>query len=171
MLTQQRLKELLHYDPETGVFTWIKSLRAGWNGKQAGTLFSPPHARTSYLRVNLFRKNYLAHRLAFLYMKGSMPPRVDHYDCDGLNNRWVNLRKASHSQNISNATTKSNNSSGVKNVHWERSSNKWRGTFCTTLPCGKRKVFNVGLFSDIGEAAEAVRLKRIELHGEFARHE
>ena len=171
VLTQAYLKEILHCDPDTGVLTWIRSSRSGWVGKIAGAPFK------GYLRVKIRNKNYLAHRLVWLYVYGYLPDEVDHKDGVGSHNWIKNLRDATHAQNIQNVKTKSNNTSGVKNVHWCRLTNKWRATFCTTVSetrngetVKRRKVIHVGLFTDIAEAAEAVRKRREELHAEFANH-
>jgi len=53
-LTQIRLKELLHYDPDTGLFTW---LRPGWKGVIAGT-----HHPSGYIHIRVDNKPYRAHR-------------------------------------------------------------------------------------------------------------
>ena len=73
-LTQERLKELLHYDPETGYFTWkISPNNAVKVGSVAGT------SMNNYIRIIIDHKAYLAHRLAFLYMEGYFPEHeVDH---------------------------------------------------------------------------------------------
>ncbi len=67
-LTQARLKELLHYDPETGVFTWRVRSCNRWPtpGRVAGT----PDGK-GYLMVVIDGQRYKCHRLAFLYMAGS----------------------------------------------------------------------------------------------------
>jgi hypothetical protein len=91
MLTQDRLKELLHYCPETGVFTWIhgngKSVKAGDAAKNVDV--------NGYPRTKINRVLYKLHKLAFLYMTGKLPDRktlVDHKDGNKTNNSWSNLR-------------------------------------------------------------------------------
>ncbi|BCH32630.1 hypothetical protein MesoLjLc_45600 [Mesorhizobium sp. L-8-10] len=70
-----------------------------------------------YWRITIANKNYLAHRLAVLYVTGEWPPDlVDHWDNDGLNNRWSNLRMASRSQNAANSPVRSDNKTGYKGV-------------------------------------------------------
>lgn len=171
MLTQERLKELFHYDPLTGVFTRLVSTRRVKAGTVAGTLLHPVNSRTAYYSIKIDGHNYYNHRLAYLYMVGKFPAHLlDHQDGNGLNNAYTNLRECKHYQNIRNTSTNSTNTSGVKNVFWDKSVNKWRGTFGIRLPNGKRQHINVGTFTDLTEAAEAVRLKRVELHGDFANH-
>lgn len=159
MITQEYLKSILNYDPLTGILTWVNSSRGGWNGKEAGT------PCIGYLRITINKKNYLAHRLAWLYIYGKFPDGIlDHIDGDKTNNRINNLREATFSQNVMNQSITSRNSSGAKNVHWCNLTKKWRGTFCI-----KRKCYTVGFFENIEDAIAAVAAKRLELHGEFAR--
>lgn len=166
MLTQAYLKSILYYDPETGIFTWVRSGRTGWNGKEAGSVFSTKRSRARYRRVRILGVNYLLHRLALLYMDGFMPDRVDHKDEDGLNNRYLNLRSCTRSQNACNVKTKANNSSGKKNVYYRPDLlNPWRVSFNVS-----GKLLHIGNFPTIELAAEAARSKRIELHGDFANH-
>ncbi len=92
-LTQKRLKELLHYDPDSGVFTW-KVNRGGIAKAEvvAGCIGSH-----KYILINVDRKRYLAHRLAFLYMENHFPVnQVEHINRIKSDNCWGNLR---HSTN------------------------------------------------------------------------
>ena len=92
MLTYERLRELLHYDPETGAFTWIKSTyRKGQPGTPAGCLSK----RLGYILIGIDKRLYYAHRLAFLWMTKQWPEKeVDHINLDKADNRWANLRPA-----------------------------------------------------------------------------
>jgi hypothetical protein len=97
-LTAKRLRELLHYDPETGVLTWIKSTRWNWRGKPAGY-----QSQRGYISLRIGDRSYSAHRLAFLYMKDRWPiHQVDHVNCIKNDNRWSNLREATKFQNCHN---------------------------------------------------------------------
>ena len=111
-MDQAELKRVLHYDPETGVFTWRVSL--SWRGKigaEAGNIFR------RYRHIRIHGKLYRVARLAWLYTMGEWPPLdVDHVDGDGLNNRWRNLREATVSQNLANARRRKDNTSGYKGV-------------------------------------------------------
>ena len=165
MPTQERLKELLSYDPVTGLFTWIGSSRHGWNGKIAGC--AGIYGGLEYVSINVDGKHHGAHRLAILYMDGYLPDpgiEVDHWDRCGLNNRYANLRITTKSENLCNSKRHKQNKSGVKGVH----QNKY-GRWIAQIQFNKLGYY-LGSFGTLGEAAEAVRAKRIELHGEFANH-
>src|SRR5262245_46971759 len=115
-LTADRLRELLEYDPETGLWRWLQRVnprcKTGWF---AGTLMSPKGSNTSYFLIGVDRRHYLAHRLAFLYMTGEWPSgELDHRDLDGTNNRWANLREATRAQNAANMALR--NSAGLKGI-------------------------------------------------------
>lgn len=99
-LTAQTLRELLHYDPETGIFTRAVSQRGrnGRKGCQAGG-----KSDSGYIRISIQNKLHQAHRLAWLYMFGVWPTGdVDHIDGDRTNNRIANLRDVSTSVNMQN---------------------------------------------------------------------
>ena len=97
-ITQERLKELLHYDPETGVFTYLVSRRGSVKvGNRAG------YKSNGYLRIKIDGKAYLIHRLAWLYVYGDLPPMdIDHINGSRDDNRLINLRCATRSENIQN---------------------------------------------------------------------
>ena len=99
-ITAERLREVLHYDPDTGIFTWIKN--TGYKrmaGKVAGKVSSH-----GYISIGIDRLNLYAHRLAFLYMTGKIPKEIDHIDTIRHNNKWANLREATRTFNNANRT-------------------------------------------------------------------
>lgn len=161
MLTHERLKDLLRYDSESGVFTWLQSKGTKVAGQPAGHV-----CRDTGMYVTIDRRSYRAHRLAWFYMNARWPDlQVDHIDRNPNNNAWINLREATPGQNSRNTRISIANSSGVKGVRWNRQTEKW----IAQIHCdGVMHV--VGYFDDLVEAKQAIRSARERLHGEFACH-
>jgi len=126
-LTQARLKEFLHYDPDTGIFTWIQRPTNRINvGDRAGCVRKDPRKKTGYITIRINGVAYFAHRLVFLYMIGRFPEMyVDHKDHNGLNNQWDNLREATSKENAKNVSLGINNKSGMLGVIWREDRRKW----------------------------------------------
>lgn len=161
MLTQNRLKELLHYDPETGVFTWIANNKRIQKGCVAGH----EHAN-GYIRIAIDGYQYKAHRLAWLYMTGESPQQqVDHINNQKHDNRWLNLRLASNAENSLNKPIGKRNTSGVKGVHWSIEKERW----LAQLTIQGKKV-QIGSFDDIELAQLAIEEARNKFHGKFSNH-
>ena len=125
-MTQDELKSRLHYDPETGVFTWLDNPERGeaWRNRYPGTVAGTKLA-TGYISISLSKKPYLAHRLAFLFVHGYIPPEVDHIDGDTENNRIKNLRSVDRSTNMKNSRRSCANTSGKTGLCWDKNRNKW----------------------------------------------
>jgi len=159
-VTQDRLKELVHYDPVSGVFTRIKD--AGPNAKAGEVLGkSKPQGRS---RVCIDGKFYLLHRLAFLYMTGAMPEdEVDHINRDPSDNRWENLRPATRAENCHNIGVPSHNTSGLKGASFDKARNLWQAGIKVN---GRR--IALGRY-ETAEEAHAAYVKAAEKYfGEFA---
>lgn len=154
------LKEYLEYNPDTGKFIWIKIPKYNSKAKigcEAGSI-----STIGYRQHNIKGKNYKGHRLAWLYMTGSWPAdQIDHINGIRDDNRWVNLREATHSQNAANSKRYSTNSIGYKGVY--RNYNKWIAQISIN-----GKVFHIGRFNTAEEAARAYDVKAKELQGDFA---
>ena len=123
MLTQARLKEVLNYDPDTGIFTWIKppSRRVGVNDP-AGTILN-----IGYIHISIDRKRYVAHRLAWFFTHGEWPKeQMDHINHNRIDNRISNLRCVSYAENRKNMKLFKLNKSGHDGVWWDKSRNKWQ---------------------------------------------
>jgi hypothetical protein len=149
-LNQNDLKELLDYDPDSGVFTWLVSRSNVRAGVEAGCVHTDHHGKT-YRHIRLFGKLYLAHRLAWLYVHGEFPPDdIDHMDGDGLNNKLDNLRAITHAENGKNKRMHKNNSSGYPGVSWHKRDQKWHAQISIN---GKKK--HIGYFDNIEDAAAA----------------
>ncbi|RLQ87082.1 HNH endonuclease signature motif containing protein [Notoacmeibacter ruber] len=104
-LTVERLRQVLRYDPDTGIFTWLG--HGGYRGKPAGTAKSD-----GYKQIFIDFVPHRAARLAWLYMTGNHPPSgkiVDHRDGNRSNDRWKNLRLATHADNARNRRPKNRN--------------------------------------------------------------
>lgn len=148
-LTQQRLKELLSYDPVTGIFI-RKISRQGHakTGQKAGT-----PTPMGYIAIGVDGKRYMAHRLAWLYMEGYIPDSsvgLDHIDRVKNNNKFNNLRMVSQSCNLKNASLSSKNTSGIKGVSWSKSKGKWESYIKVNY---KRKY--LGRYDELIDAAKA----------------
>lgn len=143
-LTQERLRELLYYDPDNGIFIRIISFGNTSAGNMAGS-----KDKNGYIIINIDKKAYKAHRLAWLYMEGYFPHgiEVDHIDRDPSNNKWNNLRLVSHACNMKNISNHKNNSSGVMGVSWDVESKKWKVYIQSK---GNKK--NVGRFKTLDNA-------------------
>lgn len=159
MLTQERLKEVLHYDPETGLFTWL--VRPGkFSRKRVGDVAGYSRPDDGYVEIKIDGKSYYGHRLAFLYMTGSFPEHDgEHKNTNGSDNRWKNLRPATRSQNLGNTNVKRNSATGIKGV----------GVHHTGRFYARFRYKNLGVF-DTAELASAAYSKAAnDYFGEFAR--
>lgn len=154
MLTVERLREVLHYDPETGVFTSIIARGKLRKGAVLGT-------RTSkgYFEFTVEGAKRYAHCWAWFYVTGEWPSRqIDHRDTDKSNNKWGNFRLATNAQNHQNRTAPyKGNLSGLLGVHPRR--NKYTARISVG---GKQKY--LGTFSDKHEAHTAYLKAKAELH-------
>lgn len=137
MITQNRLKEVLHYNQYTGIFTWRVNRTGGVKaGDEAGGV-----GYSGYRRIKVDGRAYRSNRLAFLYMTGSIPKISDHIDRNKTNNRWNNLRPCTNAQNRMNAWVQSNNTSGYKGVCWNKAASKWQAQIMIN-----QKTIYLGLF-------------------------
>jgi hypothetical protein len=158
MITQAELKEILEYNPDTGVFTWKKTV---CNRVVVGNV-AGHKTNWGYISIKIQGKHYQAHRLAYLYMTGKFPENdIDHINHIKDDNIWANLRDATGSQNQANKVKQKNNTSGYKGVNWHR--NKWRAQISYM-----NKTMDLGYYTTPQEAAEAYKKKATELYGEFS---
>jgi HNH endonuclease/AP2 domain len=161
-ITQERLHEVLHYDPETGVFRWRQQLSSAY---QINAIAGSRNHR--YRCIVIDGRSYPEHHLAWLYMMGDWGrPIIDHRDRNPMNNRWDNLRLATFSQNSANRRRHDNNTSGFKGVVFERKTGKWIARIWKDRRC-----HFLGRHATAQEAHAAYAVKARELHGEFARTE
>ncbi len=156
--SQQRLKEVVSYDPDTGLFAWAKPRRGVVIGAKCGRI-----SVYGYLEICIDRVLHRAHRLAFVYMAGDCPEFVDHINRDRADNRWANLRAATHQENCINGSIRRNNTSGASGVTWDKARERWRAQ----ARIGGRKT-NLGRFADKADAEAAVQSALSAAYGEFA---
>lgn len=144
-LTQTELKEHLHYNPETGVFTWITPRQGRKVGQEAGTDCN------GYRNIRIGGRLHYGHRLAWLYVYGEFPAiTIDHINQKKSDNRIANLRDASYQLQRQNSGTPKNNKSGIKGVAWVEERKKWRAFIKHN-----RKQLHFGYHATIEEAAAA----------------
>jgi hypothetical protein len=158
MLTQERLKELLHYDPETGVFTNRMSRGRAKAGAIAGCLTK------GYVRICVDGRLHEAHRLAWCYVNGCWPrEQIDHINCVKSDNRIANLREATNTENARNAPGHRNTKSGKKGVYPD--GGRWRAMIYNN------NLIHLGCYATIDEA-HAAYAAAARIHcGDFARTE
>lgn len=160
-LSRERLMQILHYDPGSGLFTWINDQRSGVKaGSVAGSINS-----NGYIIIMISKKSYSAHRLAYFYVKGVWPQKhIDHINGVRTDNRIKNLRNADSIKNGQNMRLLDTNKSGFKGVHWSKACNKWRAKIDLN---GSQH--HLGFFSDLELAALVAAEARDKYFGEYNR--
>jgi hypothetical protein len=160
-LTQERLKELFDY--KNGSLIWnvrvanrvhVGDVAGGTNGQ-----------KDPYVRVRVDGKRYLLHRLIYAWHTGLFYEIIDHANGNIHDNRIENLRPATSSQNQQNSCTPKNNTSGSKNVSWNKRQSKW----CVFLRIHNRKK-HIGVFKDFELADLVAQEARALYFGQFARN-
>jgi hypothetical protein len=158
--TQWELRSWLDYDPATGIFRWRQHI----GGRAAAGDIAGSQREDGYWRIVIRGRRYYSHRLAWFYVHGEMPRRLDHRDTDPGNNAIGNLRPATQSQNIANKRQSKNNTTGFKGV----SLDKRRGTYDAYLTVKRQRIY-LGSFRSPEDAHAAYMVKAREQFGEFAR--
>jgi len=155
ILTQDRLKELLQYDADTGVFTYkIKRLRCEV-GAVAGT-----RDNHNYLLCSIDGKIYKLHRLAWLYVYGHWPDnQIDHIDHNPSNNAIANLRDVSSAKNHQNRSRKTKSTSGHLGVSWHKINKRWQAAIVL-----KGKSIHLGQYTDLDAAIAARKQAELKYH-------
>lgn len=177
--SQEILRELIDYAPHNGKMRWKprgirwfvgesytvrKGRQKQWNSRYAwascGYTFT---ASTGYqaIRLSIFDVKHLAHRIVWKWMTGNNPPElIDHLDGNATNNRWNNLREATHSLNQRNKGKAKNNSSGCTGVTWDKSRGKWKVSVKVN-----GKMINVGRYESYEVAC--LKAKEVRDQNEF----
>lgn len=155
-ISAERLRKLLHYDPDAGSFTWLVTRNQSAKiGREAGATNA-----AGYRCVTIDGRAYMSHRLAWLYVYGAHADvEIDHINRDKADNRISNLRLVSRSENCQNSSSRRNTASGLRGVSWHKQRQRWAARI--TLH-GLTK--HLGLF-DSPELAHAAYLQAAaELH-------
>lgn len=156
-MTEEILKSLLSYDPESGLFRWLTTKGRGEIGSIAGSKESK-----GYIQIKINMVGYKAHRLAWMYMTGEFPAiQIDHINRIKDDNRWENLRLATQGENQRNKVMPVG-VSGFRGVVSKGS--KWRAQ----INAGFGSQLVIGIFDLALDAAIAYDNYAKSLHGEFA---
>jgi hypothetical protein len=137
-LTQEIVRRLLWYEPETGKLFWLprteefvltknnkgREVRR-WNARYANKEAFTGYNQNGYRIGLIFRKTYSAARIIWFYMTGEWPETIDHKNRIRDDNRWGNLRNASRAENMRNIGKRVDNSSGKAGVKFNKNHNKW----------------------------------------------
>lgn len=161
-LTAQRLREFAHYNPETGLFARRRAT-GRWGRTPAGQVLG--HVRPDgYVAFAVDGRNYLAHRLAWLYMHGAWPKEhIDHINGNRADNRIANLRDVSPAINCQNRTApQSTSRTGVLGVGYSN------GAIVANIKLNRRQIY-LGQFGTIEQAKAAYDAAKRQLHPGFAR--
>lgn len=162
MHTADEVRALLDYEPSTGVFRWRESRPGCRAGEIAGTFNAK-----GYWLIMLQGKRYYAHRLAWVHAHGRWPDgEIDHINMDQSDNRLINLRDASKSQNMANTGKRSDNSVGLKGVSYHRGMGKYQANLQVR---GRSIYLGYHETADDAHAAYCEAVRRLQ--GEFARTE
>jgi hypothetical protein len=153
-LTAERVRELLHYDPETGALTnRITRAARAQAGQVAGSWNSD-----GYLDVRIEGVREFGHRLIWLYMTGELPQgEIDHDDGDRSNNRWLNLRDGTHQMNMQNVPARGSRTSGLPGAYRVR--NRYKALIRVAGKC-----MHLGYFATAEEAHAAYKQAKLAYH-------
>lgn len=175
ILAQEYLKECLHYDPDTGVFTWKERplrhfkndrYRRAWHSRHYHKSPGGPNDQ-GYILIRVCGRQTRAHRLAWLYMTGEMPEgEIDHINHDRADNTWANLREIPKPENQKNMSLNRRNTSGYCGVSFSKQTGRWEAYIGT----GKDRE-HLGRFASITDAISArkVAMRRLGFHENHGR--
>ena len=155
-LTREEVNELLDYNPDTGVFRWKKTIsgRAKAGGIAGCSV-------KGYRRIGLGKRQYAAHRLAWLLVRGAWPAgHIDHINGNPSDNRIANLRAATFSENLQNQRRAQKRSkSGLLGVSFHKAKQRWRAQIAVD-----GVGHHIGYFDTADAAYEAYLKKKREVH-------
>lgn len=155
ILTQERLRFLMDYDPDTGQFTRKVKVK----NQPAGTIVGTSGTR-GYLQCSIDGKPYKLHRLAWLYVHGEWPAdQIDHINHNTSDNRLCNLRVVSCAQNHQNRARKTNSASGYLGVTWHKRDHCWQAYLEVN-----GKAIHLGSYKTLMDAVTARQHAELTLH-------
>lgn len=158
-LSADRARELLSYDPATGVIVWrVNRGGTARTNEPAGAI-----DRQGYAHIKIDGRDYFAHRIAWLLTTGAWPlAQIDHINGLKADNRLSNLREASQAENMRNRPMYRNNETGFKGVTFNKRDGRWQARI-------KRdgKLIHLGQFKSPEDASAAYAEEAAKLHGEF----
>lgn len=170
-ITANRVRELFDYKPETGQLIWkkyrpLQKKKTGGRPISEGDTAGYISTSDGYRYIGFDHQEILAHRLIWLWMTGQFPKcQIDHINKIRNDNRWVNLREATNSQNTHRADTgRPNTSTGIKGIWFDKSRNQYR----VRLRCNGADVA-IGRFLTLDEAIKQKEAAELKYFGEFAR--
>ena len=157
-ITAGLLRQLLDYDPTTGVLRWRarnsdmftcdRSYKT-WNRRFAGAKATCADGY-GYRKIGILGRKFQAHRVIWAMIHDSWPDQVDHINHDRSDNRIHNLREVTESCNKKNVSKSRRNTSGVVGVHAHGDTGLWRARITND-----GVTVHLGLFSTLAEAAQA----------------
>lgn len=166
-LTQEYVRSLFDYDPETGVLTWKERPREhfnsnrSWNSTNSRCAGKPTGQRANsdgYLEVCIDGFLYKAHRVIWLWVHGEEPEEIDHDNGVRADNRLTNLVSATRAVNMKNKGMRKDNRSGVTGVGWHAKDRRWVAHITVS---GRLK--RLGGFIEKADAIAARRKAELEL--------
>jgi hypothetical protein len=156
MITQEELKKLMKYNPDNGHFTRLTHSKT--SKARIGDIYGSVNKTRGYISMRIEGKLEEGHRLAWLYMTGSFSTlQIDHINGNRADNRWLNLREVTKTDNRKNSKIASSNTSGITGVTWVHKLNKW---ILRINDNGKR--ITIGYYTDLEEAKVARELAKKE---------
>lgn len=156
-MTQKFLKSVLIYNKSTGVFTWKE-----WKLGRRRNLVAGSDPSSGYIQIKIGEKLLKAHRLAWLYVTGKFPrEQIDHRNRIRSDNRWKNLREASHSQNRVNTTRKPGK---LPRGVWK----SWGTHFAANIYVDGKRIY-LGRFASKNAASRAYRKASRKHYGQFSK--
>lgn len=160
LIDHSELTRILFYEKTTGKFFWKEKIsKKVVTGREAGG-----RNINGYIVIGIYGVTYYGHRLAWFYVTGHWPEKIDHEDLDTSNNRWINIRLATQSQNALNRPIGPLNTSGYKGVSWHKGAKKWM----SMANVGGKTIY-LGLFENVEDAHAAYIAGVAKLEPDFVR--